>query len=102
MLSTLTRLAKEIIEQCNLATDTAHCPNREVIGIIKREFEQQYMSLTNNNKVVVLNKYKDLWATRTIVDSANLEYNQDLFEKVFQFAELCKKVNEQYLVVVHN
>lgn len=102
MIESLINLAQEILEKCNIKINTGESPNIDVICIIKREFEQQYEMLKNQNKVIVLNKYRDLWALRTIIDSANFIYDKDLFEKVYEFADLCKKIEYKNLLVLYD
>ncbi len=92
MIEKLLVLAQEIIDLCTLSENKESATNIEVIKLIKREFEKQYNSLDINKKAIVLNKKRDIWATRTIIDSADLKYNKDLFDKVFEFEKLCKKL----------
>lgn len=93
--------AKEIIVLCDSIIKENTSPNIDVIKIIKREFEIQYNSLNSKYKVVVLNKEKDLWASRTITDSAYFEFDQVLFDKVFQFAKLCKKLPLNQVIILY-
>lgn len=100
MIERLIDLNKEILALCD-AVISENGPNAEVAGIIKREFEKQYRSLTNDGKVIVLTKRKDLWATRTIIDSGHFEYDKKLFDKVFEFEKLCRKVRRDMLTILY-
>ncbi|MDE6200257.1 MAG: hypothetical protein K2M47_00035 [Clostridiales bacterium] len=102
MIERLINLNKEILALCNVVIDENVSPNVEIVGIIKqREFEKQYQSLTNEGKVIVLNKKKDLRATRTIADSGHFEYDKELFHKVFEFEKLCHKLPNDKLTVLY-
>lgn len=94
-------IAKEIIDLSDFTIKDNRSPNLEVIKIIKREFEKQYDSLTKSHKVIVLNNKRDLWASRTIIDSADFEYDKVLFDKVFEFAKLCMKLKRNELVILY-
>lgn len=97
----LINLNKEILALCDSVMSENMSPNVEVVGIIKREFEKQYLSLTNEGKVIVLTKRKDLWSTRTIIDSGHFEYDKELFDNVFEFEKLCRKVRRDRLIVLY-
>lgn len=101
MIKKLLNLTNEIINLCNSSLETKSSPNIGVIRIIKNEFEVQRNSLIKEEKVTVLNNRCDLWASRTITDSAYFEYDKCLFDKVFEFAELCKKLNKNDLIVLY-
>ena len=101
MLKKLSNLTKEIIDLCNLALNVKSSPNIDVIKIIKNEFEKQNVSLNKEGKAIVLNKKRDIWALRTITDSAYFEYDKYLFNKVCEFAELCKKLTDKDLIVLY-
>lgn len=99
MIEELKIRAKEILAFCDLAIKDNQSPNLDVIKIIKREFVNQYNSLTEKCKAIVINKNRDLWAVRSINDSADLKYDKVLFEKVFEFAKLCKRLKFNELVI---
>lgn len=94
MQDQLLKLAREIISLSDKIVANGTSPNIDVIKLIKREFEGQCNSLINENKVKVLNNKNELWAVRTIYDSAFFEYDQNLFQKVFEFANMCKHLKK--------
>lgn len=101
MIEQLIVLAKQIIDLCNMSIEDNRSANLDVINIIKREFEAQYESLSNNRKAIVLNKRRDLWASRTITDSADFDGDEILFDKVFEFAEMCRKLSSAKLTILY-
>lgn len=88
---------REIIAMCNKIALEKESPNTEVAQIIRREFETIEMNLIRNGNVLVLNPQRDLWSTKTIVDSANYEKDAILFDKVFEFRNICKKLSKEQL-----
>lgn len=86
---------------CSVLTDNSS-PNIEVIEIVKHEFESIYDSLITSGKVIVLNKDKDIWAYRTIIDSAQSDCDKELFSKVYEFARLSKKPDKKNLKVLYD
>ncbi len=92
-------MCKEIIELCDGCIALNESPNIPVIEIVKREFELIQETLLNEEKVIVLTKNKDLWASRTIIDSADYKDDPDLFDKVFKFEKACKKLPMKNLSV---
>ncbi|MDE7395564.1 MAG: hypothetical protein K2M95_05565 [Clostridiales bacterium] len=101
MISKLIGFAKEIIVLSDSIIENNSSPNTKVAEIIKREFEKQYESLRNQGKVIVLNQERDLWAWRTIIDSAHFDYDKILIEKVFEFVKLIKKLPKQNLTILY-
>ena len=99
MKQQLLKLARDIIDLCNKILDDGTSPNTDVIKLIKREFEEQSDSLEYKNKVKVLNNKRELWAVRAIYDSALFEYDRDLFQKVFEFADACKRLAKNEVIV---
>lgn len=89
--------SKEIIAMCNDIVLKKESPNIEVVQIIRIEFEAIEQSLIKEEKVIVLNPQRDLWSTKTILDSANYENDAGLFEKVFEFRDICKKLPKEQL-----
>lgn len=92
MITKLKLYTDEIIAMCNDIIKLNHSPNIFVVKAIKREFESIQHTITRDKKIVVLTKNKDIWASKLIIDSANLEYDSNLFNKVFEFEKLCKKL----------
>ena len=62
MKQQLLKLARDIIDLCDKISGNGTSPNTDVIGLIKREFEEQCDSLEKENKVKVLNHKRELWA----------------------------------------
>lgn len=75
---------------CDEILENKTSPNIDVIKLIKREFEEQCDSLISEYKVKVLNNKYDLWAVRTIYDSAFFDTIKIYFGK---FLNLLKYVN---------
>lgn len=101
MIVKLLNLTKEILNLCNLTLEEKNSPNIEAIKIIKNEFGKQYETIIKEKKVIVLNNRRDIWAARTITDSANFEYDKNLFDKVFEFAKLCERLTNSDLKVLY-
>mgnify|MGYP001122837988 CR=1 FL=1 len=97
----LLKLAREIISLCDEILENKTSPNIDVIKLIKREFEEQFDLLISEDKVKVLNNKYDLWAVRTIYDSAFFEYDQNLFRKVFEFAKICKHLKKSEVIIMY-
>ena len=92
MIDKLNIYADEIIAMCNDIIKLNHSPNIVVVKGIKREFESIQHTIIKDKKVLVLTKAKDIWSSKLIIDSAYLEYDSNLFDKVFAFEKLCKKL----------
>ena len=101
MKDQLLKLAREIISLCDQILQDGTSPNTEVIKLIKREFEEQCDSLIKENKVKVLNNKYELWAVRTIYDSAIFEHDQNIFQKVFEFAAICKHLKKSEVIIMY-
>lgn len=94
-------LTNEIIKECDDILKLNSSPNISVVKVIKHEFEVINETLLETGKVVVLNRNKDLWAMKTIIDSAWYEYDKLLFKKVFEFNKLCKKLSLKNLKIIY-
>jgi len=92
MIEQLKLKAEEIINMCNDRITLNNSPNMFEINVIKREFILIRDSLIKEGKVIVLTKKRDLSAYRTIIDSADFNYDSELFDKVYEFQKACKKV----------
>ena len=101
MMEKLLNLAQEIINLCDLSINEKATANIDVIKIIKSEFEKQIDSLKTDKKTIVLNKKRDIWASRTIIDSADFNYDKELFDKVFEFEKLCKKLKANEVNILY-
>lgn len=97
----LLSLITEILDLCKFTLEEDKSANTEVVKIIKNEFEKQYESIKNEKKVIVLNKNRDIWATRTINDSADFNFDSNLFKLVYNFADLVKKVPTDDLITLY-
>ena len=92
MLENLKLQIEEIIEMCNACIKENTSPNLFEINVIKREFTEIRDVLNKEKKIVVLTKEKDLWAYKVILDSAKLDFDRALFEKVYKFQRNCEKL----------
>ncbi|MBQ7314786.1 MAG: hypothetical protein IJW83_02100 [Clostridia bacterium] len=92
---------KDIINTCeHLLNDTEYkTPNTFVIQVILREFKDIQDFYACNKKVLLLSKqHWTLWSIRTIIDSADYDYDEELFDKVREFAQFCKTLSENMVV----
>ena len=101
MIEQLKLKAEEIINMCNDRIILNNSPNMFEINVIKREFLLIRDSLIKEGKVIVLTKKRDLSAYRTIIDSADFNYDSELFDKVHEFQKACKKVPYVKLKIEH-
>ena len=101
MINELELRAEKIIVLCNDILALNNSPNMFVVGIIKREFETIKNSLIKEKKVIVLTKKRDLWAYKTIMDSAIFEYDKHLFDKVYEFQKMCRKLPLRQCIIQH-
>ena len=88
-----------ILQKCDLALTNNSTENHLIINILKREFEEITMNIEKDGAVSVLNKNRDTYSTRLIVDSANLSINKELFDLIFTFAENIKKVDKKFISI---
>lgn len=86
----LLKFVEDIVVLCDESISQADSPNIKEIKIIRNDFDVIQKSLLHDGKIVVLNPQKDLNAARIIIDSALLDYDSDLFDKVFQFEKICR------------
>ena len=93
--------SREIIAICEKCIAENTSPNVFVIQVIKREFENILNSIIKEDKVIVLTKRRDLWACRTIIDSAEFDHDQDLFDKVYAFQKDCKKLPRKNINILY-
>lgn len=99
MVSTMKEKTIEIIDLCQQTLLDKTTENVEVIKIILREFKEILISIDANDKIPVLNKNRDLWATRTMIDSADFNYDDELFSQIREFQKLCRKIEEKFIKV---
>ena len=93
--------SREIIAICEKRIAENTSPNVFVIQAIKREFESILNSIIKEGKVIVLTKRRDLWACRTIIDSAEFDHDHDLFDKVYAFQKDCKKLPRKNINILY-
>ena len=96
-LKNLEKIINEIITECQaiLSNDGYITPNRKIIGVILREFEEIRDWYLSTNKILLLsNKNWKLWSIRTIIDSANYDFDAMLFDKVREFQKQCDMLDE--------
>ena len=98
-LRCLESVALEIVSCCHRDLKYGSSENRGVIQIILNEFQTILDSIRTNGTIPVLNGERQLWSTRTIVDSANFAWNEELFDKVRDFSKLCKRIDKKYVTV---
>lgn len=89
--------AKNIIKACDRHI-LKGTKNEFEINVIKREFIQQVESMSNLRKVIVLNKRQEVYSCRLIIDSADLNFDKELFDMVFDFGKVCKKLNANQII----
>ena len=97
----LEELMNEIINDCKsvLNDDNFSTPNKEVISIILREFTEIREFYILNKKILLLsNGNWKLWSIRTIIDSADYSFDNELFDKVRKFEKLCRILDPSLVV----
>lgn len=96
-LAKLEKLMNEIITECQaiLSNDGYITPNKKIIGVILREFEEIRDWYLSTNKILLLSRDTwKLWSIRTIIDSANYDFDDMLFDKVRAFQKQCDMLDE--------
>lgn len=88
-----------ILQKCDLALNNIPTENHSIINVLKHEFGEIAISIEKNGVVPVLNKNRDIYSTRLIVDSANLSINKELFNLIFVFAENIKKADKKFISI---
>ena len=91
-------LIKQIIDDCLvLLNNSINCtPNKFVIRVILNEFIEIRDNYYSNNRILLLSKGNwKLWSMRTIIDSANYNYDNELFDKVRSFNSMCNTLGEE-------
>ena len=94
-------LLKEIINDCFkvLNNELYQTPNKYVIQVILNEFTEIQDYYYSHNKILLLSQEVwKLWSIRTIIDSADYNYDNELFDKVREFEKICKTLNPNYVV----
>ena len=75
-------LIKQIIDDCLVLLNDSinYTPNKFVIRVILNEFIEIRDYYYSNNRILLLSKKNwKLWSMRTIIDSANYNYDNELF-----------------------
>lgn len=96
-LAKLEKIMNEIITECQaiLSNDGYITPNKKIIGVILREFEEIRDWYLSTNKILLLSRDTwKLWSIRTIIDSANYDFDDMLFDKVRAFQKQCDMLDE--------
>lgn len=99
MLSIMKEKTIEIIDLCQQTLLDKTTGNTEVIKIILREFKKILISIDTNDKIPVVYKNRDLWATRTMIDSADFNYDNELFSLIREFQNLSRKIDAEFIQV---
>lgn len=89
----------EIINLCQQTLLNKTTENTEVIKIILQEFKEILISIEATDKIPVLNKNRDLWASRTMIDSADFNYDDELFSLIREFQKICRKIEVKFIKV---
>lgn len=91
--------ANEIIALCvkELKTET---PNVYVLKTIKEEFEKIIECIEQKGQIRVINSRKQLFSSKIISDSADFNFNKELFLKVADFSNKCEKISAKYLMIL--
>ena len=95
------KLIKQIIDDCLklLNDDTNSTPNKFVIKVILNEFIEIRDYYYSNNQILLLDRENwKLWSIRTIIDSADYNYDNELFDKVRLFSNMCNTLSEESIV----
>ena len=99
MLNALERLMNEIISECVSAINSNSSPNRFVIEVILKEFTEIKEFYILHRKILLLsNKNWKLWSVRTIIDSADFNFDNMIFDKVREFEKLCNHLESTTIV----
>lgn len=97
-------VVKDMIHQCQdiLSDDSSKTPNRNIIEVILREFQEISDYIEKYNQILLLNKKRQLWSIRTIIDSADYSYDNELFDQVRSFQNMCKELDEKFIAYKYN
>ena len=93
--------AYEIITLCTEELKVKS-PNINILKIIKKEFEEIIDCIEREGKIRVLNPRKQLLSSRLISDSADFNYNKELFLKITDFSNKCEKIPANYLKILYD
>ena len=93
-------MAEKIVKACKITlTDkNFQTPNYKIVKVILSEFQVILQYMERQNKVLLLNKKKELWSIKIIIDSADYSYDADLFDMVRSFHKLSRSMDENYIL----
>ena len=98
-MESLERLMNEIIAECVSAINSNSSSNRFVIQVILKEFTEIKEFYILHRKILLLsNKNWKLWSIRTIIDSADFNFDNMIFDKVREFEKLCNHLESSTIV----
>lgn len=100
ILNLLNQKAENIVHFCNESLVNDYLPNKEVITTIRREFENIIISIRDESKVPVLNKNRLLTSTKIMIDSANYDYDNELFDLIRDFQKQVEYADETFINIV--
>lgn len=103
-LENLKQQAKDIVGVCQVMLNDTSCkdPNRFVIKVIRREFEEILESLNANGKLLLTHRKRPVGSLFTILDSADLNFDRDLLNKIEEFKNLSNSVDESLKIYRYN
>ena len=93
-------LINEIIRECEavLKNDAYSTPNKKVIDIVFREFtEIKNFYILNKKFLLLSSKNWKLWSIKTIIDSADYNFDNKIFDKVREFEKQCRALDEKLI-----
>lgn len=96
--------AKDIIKLCQTMLDDESCtdPNRFVVSVILKEFNEILNSLDLDKKLLLVHRKRPIGCLFTISDSADFNFNRQLLHKIEEFEKLCNLISESYKVYKYN
>ncbi len=93
----LNEQAHVILTLCNADIEKKG-PNYDILNIIKKEFAEITECIEREGKIKVLNKRKQLLSSKIIIDSADFNFNKELFFKIEKFSRKCARLPKKYCV----
>lgn len=93
--------AYEIIAICIEDIDKKG-PNVNILQLIRQEFEEIIDCIEHEERIRVLNVRKQILSSRIISDSADFNFNKELFMKIADFSSECEKLSKNYLKILYN
>ncbi len=95
---------KNIIELSQSLLNDESCvdPNRFVLGVILKEFTEILKELSSNHILVQVSRDRPIGCLFTISDSADSNFDKDLYDKIVEFKNLCLLVDEREKIYMYN